>query len=96
MLALRQEDMGQALYWTHRYALPNLRAIVGSSNSSTDDTVVKTPPPAGVLHKHRQAWVERSSHDAELQWQEAERVTQEAYRECYAVEAPFANEHVSQ
>jgi hypothetical protein len=95
MLALRQEDMGQALYWAHRYALPNLRIVVGSS-SSTDYTAANATPPAGVFHKRRQAWVERSLHDAELQWQEAERVTQETYRESYAVEPSFANEQVWQ
>jgi hypothetical protein len=96
MLALRQEDTEQALYWAHRYALPSLRrTVVGSSTSSTDDTEIATPP-AGVFHKRRQAWVERSLHDAELQWQEAERVTQETYRECYAAEPSFADEQVWQ
>jgi hypothetical protein len=85
MLALQQEDIGQALYWAHRYALPSLRTIVGSSTCSTDDTAVKAATPAGVFHMRRQALVERSLHEAELQWQETERVTQEAYRAGYAV-----------
>jgi hypothetical protein len=95
MLALRQEDMGEALYWARRYALPNLRARVGSI-CSTDDTAATATPPAEAFHKRRQAWVDRALHDAELQWQEAERVTQEMYRESSAMEPSFANDQVWQ
>jgi hypothetical protein len=95
MLALRQEDMGQALYWARRYALPNLRARLGSS-SSAEDTAATATRPAGVFHKRRQAWVERALQDAELQWQEAERVTQAMHREGYSMEPYFADEQVWQ
>jgi hypothetical protein len=102
MMALRQKDMVQASYWARRCALPNLRTVVGSSSSSSsssssaDNTAAAATPPAGVFHKRRRVWVERALRDAELQWQDAERVTQEVYRESYAVEPSFANEQVWQ
>jgi hypothetical protein len=95
MLALRQKDMGQALYWARRYALPNLRAIVGT-RISADDTAARATRPAGAFNKRRRAWIERALHDAELQWQEAERVTQEMYQESYAMELSFADGQVWQ
>jgi hypothetical protein len=97
MLALRQDDMGQALYWARRYALPNLRTAVGCNSSSSHGHGRDNISSSRVIHKRRRAWVERALHDAELQWQEAERVTQEAFQETSGLQQSFAsNEQVWQ
>jgi hypothetical protein len=78
MLALRQQDMGKALQWARHYGLPNLRLV---SSPVFDESTVSVSAPVGVYHKRRAMWVAWAATQAQKQWEQAEWVTAEMYRE---------------
>lgn len=73
MLSLRQQDVGQALYWA-RSGLPHLRHH-GEADSE-DGGKKKKKKNGRPANRRRKAWVDRAVARAREQWQEAERATE--------------------